>query len=447
MITEFSLILITIVWIIVGATKLKLHPFLVLLAASFFLAFSLRLPLEDIPQVFGKGFGKTFQSIGLLVVYGTIIGVVLEKTNATHTIANSLIKLLKRLPLPFAVSCIGYVVSIPVFCDSAFVILSSLNKSLAEKKNTSKLALTIALSTGLFAPHVLVPPTPGPLAAAANLEMENLFLLICVGGALAFILILVGAFYSYSISKNPKHKDTSIKSGEVKTIEKKMRLPPLHLALAPIVLPIILMALGTLLNLNSTAVENELIVDFVVLISAPKNALLIGVLFSFMLLTYGNLKLGSSIELGIKAAAPILIITGMGGVLGAVIQQIPITSYLENAMVNPQWGIVIPFVIAAVLKTAQGSSTVAIITTSSIVFPLLPTLGMDSEMGKVWVIMALGVGSMTVSHANDSYFWIVSQIGGLDVKTAYRHHTWATFLQGSVGFVLVWIGYNIWKLV
>jgi len=116
-------------------------------------------------------------------------------------------------------------------------------------------------------------------------------------------------------------------------------------------------------------------------------------------------------------------------------------------MVNPQWGIVIPFVIAAVLKTAQGSSTVAIITTSSIVFPLLPTLGMDSEMGKVWVIMALGVGSMTVSHANDSYFWIVSQIGGLDVKTAYKHHTWATFLQGSVGFVLVWIGYNIWKLV
>jgi GntP family gluconate:H+ symporter len=128
-------------------------------------------------------------------VYGTIIGVVLEKTNATHTIANSIIKLLKRLPLPFAVSCIGYFVSIPVFCDSAFVILSSLNKSLAEKTNTSKLSLTIALSTGLFAPHVLVQPTPGPLAATANLEMENLFLLICVGGTLAFILILVGSFY------------------------------------------------------------------------------------------------------------------------------------------------------------------------------------------------------------------------------------------------------------
>jgi GntP family gluconate:H+ symporter len=107
----------------------------------------------------------------------------------------------------------------------------------------------------------------------------------------------------------------------------------------------------------------------------------------------------------------------------------------------------IPFIIAALLKTAQGSSTVAIITTSSIIFPLLPVLGLDSEMGKVWAIMALGVGSMTVSHANDSYFWIVSQMSGMDVKTAYKTHTVGTLLQGVVGLSVVFIGYTIWNAV
>jgi GntP family gluconate:H+ symporter len=447
MISAFSFILITIVWIVVGTTKLKLHPFLVLLTGCFFLAFSLKLPFEFIPQIFAKGFGKTFESIGLLVLYGTIIGVVLEKTSATHSIANALIKLLYKLPLPFAVSCIGYVVSIPVFCDSAFVILSSLNKSLAEKTNSSKIALTIALSTGLFAPHVLVPPTPGPLAAAANLEMNNLFLLICVGGTLAFILILVGAFYAHSISKKKKVLTSNSAVKKKDDINKIDALPPLGTSLAPIILPIILMALGTLLKVLLDPIPNNIFVDLIQLITTPSNALLIGVLFSFALLKYSSFKLKESIDLGIKSAAPILIITGMGGILGEVIQQIPIATYLENTLVNNQLGIVIPFLIAAVLKTAQGSSTVAIITTSSIVFPLLAVLGMDSELGKVWVIMALGVGSMTVSHANDSYFWIVSQIGGLEIKTAYRHHTWATFLQGATGFIIVWIGYNIWKII
>ena len=447
MISAFSFILITIVWIVIGITKLKLHPFLVLITGCLFLAFSLQLPFKIIPQVFAEGFGKTFKSIGLLVLYGTIIGVVLEKTKATHSIANALLKSLYKLPLPFAVSCIGYVVSIPVFCDSAFVILSSLNKSLAEKTNSSKIALTIALSTGLFAPHVLVPPTPGPLAAAANLEMNNLFLLICVGGILAFILILVGAFYAYSISKKSRvltNNKTDKKEDHNNKID---TLPPLGISLAPVILPIVLMAFGTLLKVLFGPISNNIYIDFIELITTPSNALLIGVLFSFVLLKYSSFKLKESIELGIKSTVPILIITGTGGILGEVIQQIPIASYLENTLINDQLGIVIPFLIAAVLKTAQGSSTVAIITTSSIVFPLLAFLGMDSELGKVWVIMALGVGSMTVSHANDSYFWIVSQIGGLDIKTAYRHHTWATFLQGTTGFILVWIGYNLWKII
>jgi GntP family gluconate:H+ symporter len=133
--------------------------------------------------------------------------------------------------------------------------------------------------------------------------------------------------------------------------------------------------------------------------------------------------------------------------LGTIIQTIPLKSYAELISTLENLGILIPFLIAALLKTAQGSSTVAIITTSSLIFPLLPLLGLDSEMGKIWAIMALGVGSMTVSHANDSYFWIVTQMSGMDIKTAYKTHTLGTLIQGSVGLLVVWISYWVWSVI
>jgi len=102
---------------------------------------------------------------------------------------------------------------------------------------------------------------------------------------------------------------------------------------------------------------------------------------------------------------------------------------------------------AALLKTAQGSSTVAIITASSIIFPIMPILGLEGEIGKIWTILAIGVGSMTVSHANDSYFWIVSQMSDMDIKTAYKTHTLGTFYQGAVGLLIVFICYSIWKFI
>jgi GntP family gluconate:H+ symporter len=168
-------------------------------------------------------------------------------------------------------------------------------------------------------------------------------------------------------------------------------------------------------------------------------------LFAFRLLFKQPKKnISKATKKGLKQAIPILAITGMGGALGSVIQTIPLQNYALEISTFSGFGILIPFMIAALLKTAQGSSTVAIITTSSIIFPLLSVLDLDSEMGKVWAIMALGVGSMTVSHANDSYFWIVSQMSGMDVKTAYRTHTVGTLLQGIVGLVVVFIGFTIW---
>lgn len=437
---SFLILCLAIFWIVLGTTRFKLHPFLVLLSASVFLGIGTGVPLNELAGILGKGMGKTMQGIGLLILFGTTIGVVLEASNATQSIAKALLRGLSKLPLPYAVSCIGYLVAIPVFCDSAFVILSSLNKRLSQQTETPLVALTVALSTGLFAPHVLVPPTPGPLAAAANLELDNLFLLILFGGILALILVLAGAAYAHYLAKSTAYTPLSFDDAQNQKIT---TLPSLGMAIAPIIIPIILMALGTGIQFISFPEQLKVVKGSLEMMCSPSFALGIGMLLSFRLLHFTPVSLSSVMEKGIVTAAPILIITAMGGTLGLIIQQLPLTDFLQNNLAQNSWGLLVPFLLAAGLKTAQGSSTVAIITASSIVFPLLGVFGLDSEMGKVWVILAVGVGSMTISHANDSYFWIVSQMGGMDIKTAYRHHSFATFLQGTLGILLVLLGYYV----
>ena len=443
MIFSLLCIILTITWIVIGTSLTKLHPFLVLFSATLFLALLLGLPPSESLKLIQNGFGDIVEKIGLLILFGTVIGVAMEKSGATLSIAKGILKKMNRLPLPYAISSIGYLVSIPVFCDAAFVILSHLNKTLSQQTKTPLVGLTVALSTGLFAPHVLVPPTPGPLAAAANLELENLLLLIAVGAIIAFILILVGGAYGhYLIEKN---EYLELKKEKPEDHSETENLPSFTKAILPILIPIILMCIGTMLKFFMTEFQG---LEYIFFITKPTMALGIGMIFSFGLVSSKRkLFLNNSIKKGIIQAAPILVITGMGGALGGIIQTIPLKAYAESITTIENLGILIPFLVAALLKSAQGSSTVAIITTSSLIFPLLPLLGLDSEMGKIWAIMALGVGSMTISHANDSYFWIVTQMSSMDVKTAYKTHTLGTFIQGSVGFLVIWIGHLIWTLI
>lgn len=436
-------ILIAVLIIVIGTSYFKIHPFLALLFATLLLAFFNGFNPSQIIIIITSGFGKIIKNIGLLILFGTIIGASMEKGNATKSIASGIIKSLNKLPLPFAVSFIGYLVSIPVFCDAAFVILSQLNKTLSKKTKTPLIGLTVALSTGLFAPHVLVPPTPGPLAAAANLKLDNIFLLITVGAFIAFILVLVGALYANYLATKSKYQESIEIKDDIKMNQEK--LPRFFESILPIFIPILLMCFGSLIY--NFDIPNELR-DIFSFITSPTVALFIGMLLSFNLIKKSFVKsIISSVSLGLKHAAPIILITAMGGALGAVIEQMHIENYINNLTINSSLGIIFPFLIAAFLKTAQGSSTISIITTSSIIFPLLPAMGLDTEMGKVWVIMSLGVGSMTISHANDSYFWVVSQMGNIDVKKAYKTHTIGTLIQGVFGLFLVIIFYNIWRII
>ncbi len=436
------ILLAAIIFIVLGTSKLKINAFLVLLLAAYGVAFASGLKAVDIGGLISKGFGDTLTSIGIVIVAGTIIGTILEKSGAAIKMAEVILKLVGDKRPTIAMSIIGYIVSIPVFCDSGFVILSSLNKTLAKKTKTSLVAMSIALSTGLYATHTLVPPTPGPIAAAANLKLDNLLLVIVIGMLVAIPAVITGNIFANKVASKYKSDENTVKDSRTyeEEVAKYGKLPTAWKAFSPIVMPIVFMALGSIAKFPGNPFGEGAFKSFLVFLGTPVNALILGVAFAFLLLPKFNEEtLNGWIGEGLKSAAIILIITGAGGSLGGVIKATPIGTYIGESLQTLNVGIFLPFIIAAALKTAQGSSTVALVTTSAIVFPLLPSMGLATDIGKVLVVMAIGAGAMTVSHANDSYFWVVSQFGGMDVKTAYKAQTVATLLQGIVTILTVFI--------
>lgn len=422
---EITALIITIVWIIWGTAKMKWHPFLVLLIAAFGLALALGEGAFDAVSLINKGFGGTMSRIGLIILLGAMLGELLEKGGATEVIAFKMVQGLKKLPTTYAMSLIGYVVAIPVFCDAAFILLSPLTKSMSKNAKVSGKALTVALSTGLFAPHVLIPPTPGPLAAAATLGLNDLGLLILAGSILALVLVLTGGWFATRMNRQLQQVNPLEELPEQEVEGSLAR------AVLPIILPLLLIAGGT-----SLAGIEGWAAPWIKALSKPEVALAIGVVVALGT-AQRKVEQSSWILNALRAGGPVLLITAMGGALGGVLKLIDVAGWLEGMVLPGAFVLALPFTMAAVLKSAQGSSTVAIITTASMMLPLLAPFGLDTELGKVWVILSLGVGAMTVSHANDSYFWIVSEMGGLSSDEAFRYHTRATALQGIVGGLLV----------
>lgn len=432
------ILVIAIVMIVVLISKFKVHAFLSLLAASFFVGFAAGMNPVDVTKAIMKGFGGTAERIGIVIIAGTIIGVFLEKTGAALTMAETVLKWVGPKRPAMAMSIIGYITSIPVFCDSGFVILSALNKSLSKKSGVSMAVMATALSTGLYATHTLVPPTPGPIAAANNLHAD-LGMVIFVGLIVAIPVTIAGYLWATKFaSQYEVLAETSVSYEEL--LEKFKTLPSATQAFTPLVLPIVLIALKSVANFPSLPFGSgtlKLAIDFV---GEPMISLLFGVLFCLSLVPKLDEEVLSGwVGDGIKDSAAIIMITAAGGSLGALLAASKIADYLGSSLAVFNLGIFLPFVIAAALKTAQGSSTVALITTSAIVYPLLGSLGLASPLGAVLATMAVGCGAMVVSHANDSYFWVVSQFSGLKVDLAYKCQTLGTLVQGVVGIAVVYV--------
>ena len=427
---------------VVAISKWHLHPFIAILLTALIFGIVSGIPLPQMTTLIGSGFSKIFAGIGLVIIFGTLMGTILEQSGAALKIADCIIKLLgKRHPV-LSMAIMGWVVSIPVFCDSGFVVLNPIREALVKKTQSSPVAMTVALSGGLYLSHVFIPPTPGPLAAAETLGLSGNLLLVMGMGLLCsifpmFLLILFSNYIGKRISCSADASTSTASSSSTDAdriaaeynaiIEKSGKLPSTALSFAPIIVPIILMSLASILQ---GAEMQQQLKDVVLFLSNPTIALAIGLLFATFLLKRGS-GFEEMVENSLKRSGPILFITAAGSVLGNIVAGSPLVGFItDNAQVLNGLGLLFPFLVAAMLKSSMGSSSVAIITAAGIVAPFAEAMGLASPIGLTLICMAVGAGSMTVSHSNDSYFWVVTKFGRMDIKSGYKTQTLATLILG-----------------
>lgn len=436
------LLILAVFFIIVATTRLNLHPFLALLISAFGYGILCgKLSLEEVVQSVNYGFGATIGYIGIVILAGAVIGIFLEKSGGAYKLAESTLKLVGEKNIPLAMGIIGYIVSIPVFCDSAFVILAPLSRALSRKAKISLSASAISLSLSLYCTHTILPPTPGPIAAA-GLVGADLGLVILWGIPVSIIALIAGWLFSVKYAaKTYIDPAKNQRKNEIETIPDDA--PSALKSLIPILLPILLIVLKSVGDLKTKPFGEGNIAEIIDFIGQPVVALLIGVFFAVLLpkkLTKDMLSASGWVGQAVIAAATIIIITGCGGAFGKVLQNSGIADVVKGYLGQSSGlSIWLPFFIAAALKTAQGSSTVAIITTAGIMAPLLGTLGLDAPTAKALVVVAIGAGSMVVSHANDSYFWVVTGLSGMTVKQGYKFQTLGTLVEGGAAAVALWI--------
>ena len=436
---------VAVVLMIIAISKWKVHPFLSIMGVSLLLALVAGIPLADVPGVIGAGFSGTFSSIGIVIILGALIGSILEKTGAALKLADMVVKLVGQKNPELALELMGWVVSIPVFCDSGFVILDPIRKALVKRTGKSSVACTVALSAGLYISHVFIPPTPGPIAAANTLGIgDNLLLVIGLGVLCSIFPLAAGLVYAKFIGKKVKSADETVASDEVvKTYEELVagygKLPGGFNALAPIIVPVILMALGTI---GKQVGITGIVLDILTFLGTPIIALAAGTIFAIVQLALAK-KMGEFYAITndtLKTVGPILFVTAAGGVLGKVISSTTMVSYItENAGFLMNLGIFFPFLLAAILKTAQGSSTVAITTTAGIMAPMMASLGLGTPVMGALTVMAIGAGAMTVSHANDSYFWVVTNFGDMTPDQGYKTQTVLTLVMGVASIIGIFL--------
>ena len=436
-------IFLAVVLIVAGASVFKIHPFIMLLTASLLVGVVVGIPALKVVGHINEGFGNIIGSIGIVIILGSILGVILEKSGAAVKIAEFILQTVGRRSPELGIGFLGALVSIPVFCDSGFIILSRLCHVMAQKRNIAAGSLFLSLAGGMYTTHTLVPPTPGPIAAAGNLGGESYLGLVIISGLLISIpVVLIAVLYARYIFKKYPYQS----SLEDVVIDEDKALPSLLVSLAPIVAPLLLIGIGSFAQFSE---HQSSLTSALAFLGNPVIALLAGVVIAVPLLRFlSKEEKTQSFQNGLVQAGPVLILTGAGAAFGAVLKATPMAQMVEGWLSGGDAGgiyfILAGFIFTAILKTSQGSTTSAMVITSSILGPLLPLGGLDNPTGIVLMVAAIGGGGMTVSHANDSFFWVVAQFSGItNIKTAYRTITVMSLIQGCSILLLVVLIYSV----
>lgn len=431
-----------IILLLILILKTKVHAFLALIIAASVTGLIGGMPANNVITSITSGFGSTLGSIGIIIGFGVMMGQLFEASGAAERMAQTFIKLLGKKREELALAITGFIVSIPIFCDSGFVILSPLVKAISRKTKKSVISLGISLALGLVITHSLVPPTPGPVGVAGIFGVSVGSVLLW-GLLLAIPMTLSGMMYGRWLGKKiyqlPGEGDSWLRPQYQEPVYDSLEqgsdhenLPSTMMAFAPIIVPVILILVQTIsavLGLTGQAVS---IINF---LGTPVIAVAIGLLIAILGLTK-NLTREETLEKmeqGIRSAGIIILVTGGGGALGTVLRDSGTGDYLAQLIASTSLPVIlIPFIVASAVRLIQGSGTVAMVTAASITAPMIAGL----DVNPVFAALAACTGSLIFSYFNDSYFWVVNRMLGIkNVKEQIRVWSVTTTIAWAVGLV------------
>jgi len=431
-----ALVALAIVLIVVLTSVYRHNTFLSMFIVSLLLGVMV-LPAGEVVPVMTQGLGDTMKSIGVIIVLGIMIGVLLDQTRATLSMATAILRLTGKENAGLAIGLTGLVAGIPIFCNSGFIMLSGLNRSLVGRSGKPMIYMATMLAAGLYSVHCLIPPHPGAMSAVSLLK-PNVGQVIMLGIGIALPAAFAGFAWARFMCRNEPRSSEAVADADAQP-GSELDLPsPFH-SFLPILVPLLLLTVKSIYTLKQPA-DDGWLGKTIGLLGCPEMALLIGVGVAVTL--FKKIKwdqLSALFDDAISKAGPILVLTGAGGIFGAVIKATGVGEHAGVWLAGTGLGLVVPFLIAAILKTAQGSSTVAMMTAASIVSPMLAAVHLDSEAGRLLATLAMGAGSMVVSHANDSYFWVVAKFSGLESGPTLRVYTTTTLVMGLTAFLAIWL--------
>jgi GntP family gluconate:H+ symporter len=386
----------------------------------------------------GDGFAATAGSIGLVVIAGSLIEVFLDRSGAGERLATAVLRVSGRGGGPAAMAVAGYLGGIAAFCDAAFVLLMPLVRAIARRSGQTPVTGAITLALALSATHGVLPPAPGPVAATAILSAD-LGRVALWGGGLAAILCVCGWTFAAAARPAPAaSSDVPVEAPDPPPATAGRR--GALVAALPILLPLLLLTISSLGHMPSEPLGGGATRELLITLGRPITLLLVA--GGVVLLLPRPLQRVMLSENGwageaVARAAVTLLIVGAGGGFARVLQNAGIGEGLADVLTGAPLGILLPFAVAAVLKTAQGSSMLAVITTAGIIAPLLGMLGLEGETARALTVVAIGAGATVVSHANDSLFWVVTRLTGLSPAQGYPLLTLGTLLQGAVAAAML----------
>jgi len=430
-------ILAAVAGLILLTSRWRMHAFPVLFLGALLLAMLVK-PLPEVLPLVREGFSRTLGAIGFLVIAGSFIAVVLERTGSAVQWARWLLYRLGARRAPLALGLSGYLSGLLLFCDTGFILLSSLVKSLGGQGGLSRPFLAGILAISLYTGHCLTPTHPGMLGALALIPAD--FGLVLFFGALAGLPgLLAASFWLRRVEKFGDVDELQTLTGE-KEPTGQASIP----ALIPVFLPLLFLIGGSWLTLIGHTPNSGTLAYSFQFVAQPPVALTLGAISAaFLLRPQSITPLNEVIAQALERSGPVLLITAAGGAFGGVIKEgltgLPLLQWLGNSPL----GLWIPFLLAVFLKIAQGSSTIAVLTSAALMQPLLGPLGLDSPSDSLACVLALGAGSMVFSHANDSYFWVITQFSEITPQQTARRFSIASAWCGVVSMGIIQTGYAL----